>query len=172
MEKNKLIAIAAVAIDGTIGVGDKIPWRIPEDFKHFRNTTMGHTLVVGYNTYITLPEKAFEGRKYLVLNSNSDKAWDCLRDGVIQYNKLPDLLGYLEYLQDVDTVFIAGGAMMYNTLIDYCDKAIITWVYEAPEGDKNFPVAKLFTDFTLLDEGLMCLSTTGIAYKINTYKRK
>jgi len=169
MEKKKLIAIAAVAIDGTIGMGDKIPWKIPEDFKHFRNTTMGHTLIVGYNTYLTLPEKAFEGRKYLVLNSASDESFNVLRENVGQYNNLSDLLGYVEYIKEV--VFLAGGAMMYNTLIDYCDEAIITCVYEICEGDKKFPIEKLTTEFALVKEGLMCISTTGTPYKINTYKR-
>lgn len=66
MANLKYIIIAAVNVDGVIGIDNQIPWRIPEDFQHFRRTTMGNMLLVGYNTFITLPEKAFEGGKYMV----------------------------------------------------------------------------------------------------------
>jgi dihydrofolate reductase len=90
MKHCKLIIIAAVSVDGVIGIGDKIPWRIPEDFQHFRETTMGHMLLVGYNTYKTLPEKAFEGREYIVLNSNNPIV---PRINVYQFSELQTILG-------------------------------------------------------------------------------
>lgn len=66
--KSKLIIIAVVSTDGVIGIDNEIPWRIPKDFQHFRKTTMRHMLLVKYNTYLTLPEKAFESCNYFVLN--------------------------------------------------------------------------------------------------------
>jgi len=168
----KLIAIAAVALDGTIGIGNEIPWKIPEDFKHFRNTTIGHTLLVGYNTYLSLPEKAFEDRRYIVLNSYSERGWDVLREGVIQYNNLNSLLHHLEYLKDVETVFLAGGAMIYDTLINRCDEAIITWVNKTFEkGDKKFPIDKLFTNFEVINDSAWIRSKSETLYKITTYKK-
>ena len=71
MTNCKFILIAAVSVDGVIGIDNEIPWRIPEDFKHFRNTTMGNMLLVGYNTYKTLPAKAFEGREYMVVTGGN-----------------------------------------------------------------------------------------------------
>lgn len=170
--KNNLIAIAAVSTDGTIGIDNEIPWRIPEDFKHFRKTTIGHTLLVGYTTYLTLPEKAFEGRNYIILNSESEKKWDALRDGVVQFNNLNDLSEHLKYLNEKnETVFLAGGAMMYNTFIDQCGESIITWVYkEFPNGNRKFPIDKIFSDFELVKETDISKSVTGLSYKTSYYK--
>ena len=147
MTKPKLIAIAAVALDGTIGIDDKIPWRIPEDFKHFRETTMGNLLIVGNITYHTLPDKAFEGREYIVLNHNRFKTD---RPKVYQFSDIDMVLMLLNNLH-FDKVFIAGGASIYNAMIDYCDEAIIT-VVNSPflNGNKKFPIEKLVSDFEIL----------------------
>jgi len=168
-----LTIIAAVSTNGIIGIDDKIPWYVPEDFKHFKATTINNTVVVGYNTYLTLPEKAFDNRKYVVLNSSSNKHWDVLREGVIQFNDINSLLEHLDYLQNVEKVYIAGGAMLYERLIDYCDQAIITWVDKIYEnGNKMFPIDKLFTNFDGEINQDWELSKSGLKYKITKYYRK
>jgi dihydrofolate reductase len=166
----KLIIIAAVSTDGVIGVDNEIPWRIPEDFQHFRKTTMGNMLLVGYNTFLTLPPKAFEGRSYLVLNS--DNPISNAHTNVYQFKSLETIFGLLDNeLTTVEKVYVAGGAMVYDTLIDYCDEAIITWVDKLlPYGNKRFPIDKLFTNFEeISDEGWQ-RSKTEIRYKIVRYK--
>jgi len=168
----KLIAIAAVALDGTIGIGDNIPWRISEDFKHFRNTTMGHALIMGYNTFKTLPKKALEGRTYVVLNGfqqRDDKSITNHKNVYVvetpeqAFDKLKEL-GF-------DNAFVAGGAMVYDSLLEYCDEAIITWVNKTyPEGDKLFPNYKLLVDFEFVNETQWTKSKEEILYKITYYK--
>jgi len=166
----KLIIIAAVSLDGVIGIDNEIPWRIPEDFQHFRKTTMGNMLLVGYNTYLSLPPKAFEGRTYLVLNDGNPIS--DAHSNVYQFKKLDTIFGLLnDELTTVGKVYVAGGAMVYDTLIDYCDEAIITWVDKLiPYGNKKFPIDKLFTNFEeISDEGWQT-SKTEIRYKIVHYK--
>jgi dihydrofolate reductase len=169
----KFILIAAVSTDGVIGVDNEIPWRIPEDFKHFRNTTMGNMLLVGYNTYKTLPEKAFEGREYMVVHG----------DNPIEYDKNPDIyhfrdLDSITYLledekTDIEKVYVIGGAMVYNTMIDRCDEAIITWVnIGIPNGNKYFPINKLFAYFEVVEDQDWQMSKTGIEYRVVRYRRK
>lgn len=167
----KLIVIAAVSIDGVIGIDNEIPWRIPEDFKHFRNITMGNTLLVGYNTYLSLPPKAFEGRDYIVLNGGNSFNHDD-KSNIQQFkdfNTVYELLMNDE--SNIEKVFIAGGAMIYDTLIDYCDEAIITWVNKIiPNGNKKFPIDKLFANFEVYDDQDWQRSTTGLLYKVTKYK--
>jgi dihydrofolate reductase len=175
MEHCKLIIIAAVSVDGVIGIDNEIPWRIPEDFKHFRNTTMGHMLLVGYNTYKTLPPKAFEGREYIVLNA--DQPIEDLVD-IYQFRNLDMIFSLLNNPNNgVDKIFVAGGAMVYDTLIDYCDEAIITWVnLNLPNGNKRFPIDKLFTNFVAYDNWNCASdewqkSKNNILYKITHYRK-
>jgi dihydrofolate reductase len=169
--KPKLIAIAAVAIDGTIGIDNKIPWKIPEDFKHFRKTTMGSVLIVGATTYHTLPDKAFEGRDYILLSNK--KQFTINRKNVYQFNNIDNMLTFLSNYH-TNKVFVIGGASIYETLIDYCDEAIITMVNMCPDGNKFFPIEKLKNDFKILNENssTWLKNKTGIEYKVIYFKRK
>lgn len=169
--KAKLIAIAAMNQEGVIGVDNDMPWRIPEDFKHFRETTMGHTLVVGMNTYLTLPDKAFEGRKYIVLtrkailNDSIPK-----RDNVVfmNHSSFRDLRESNQ--EQPEVYYIIGGATIYELYIDICDEAIITIVNKKVEnGNKFFPIDDLFANFTALDDTAWITSKNGIEFKIKKY---
>lgn len=168
----KLIAIAAVSLDGVIGVGDRIPWRIPEDFRHFRNTTMGNILLVGKATYLTLPKKAYEGREYIVLNGGA-RIPD-LDPNHFQFSSIDTVLHLLENQNTaIDKVYVIGGASIYKQLLDYCDEAIITWVDKfIPEGDKRFPIMKLLEEFECTNSADWQISETGTQYKIRHYKRR
>jgi dihydrofolate reductase len=172
MKTVKFIIIAAVSVDGVIGIGNEIPWRIPEDFKHFRNTTMGNMLLIGYNTYKTLPAKAFEGREYIVLTGGNPI--EDVSPDIYHFRKLDTILDLLaDNKTNIEKIFIAGGAMVYESLIDYCDEAIITWVDKLiPNGDKKFPIVKLITNFEIYNEQEWQTSKTGERYKVVYYRKK
>ena len=168
----KLIAIAAVSLDGVIGIGDKIPWRIPEDFKHFRDTTMGNVLLVGRATYLTLPPKAYEGREYIVLNGGENIP--DLNFNHFQFSSIDTVLHLLGHENtSIEKVYVIGGASIYTQLIDYCDEAVITFVDKfIPEGDKRFPLMKLLQEFECTNSAEWKMSKSGDQYKIRYYKRK
>ena len=168
----KLILIAAVSMDGVIGIDDKIPWRIPEDFKHFRETTMGNMLLVGATTFLTLPPKAHEGREFIILNNG--KRFDLKDAKYFQFSALDTVMSLITHDNvNLDKVFVIGGASIYEQLIDYCDEAIITWVNKNyPEGNKKFPIDKLFVNFTPIGTTVWMKSKTGFTFKHTNYKRK
>ena len=172
MNNVKLIMIAAVSVDGVIGIDNEIPWRIPEDFKHFRNTTMGNMLIVGYNTFKTLPEKALEGREYIVICG--DNPITNHGKHIYQFRQLDTALDLISDEKTyVEKVFVAGGAMIYESLIDRCDEAIITWVDKTyPNGNKRFPIDKLFTTFVPYSDQEWRKSKTDLLYKVTYYKRQ
>jgi len=172
MEKLKLIAISAVSVDGVIGIDNNIPWYIPEDFIHFRNITINNVVIVGYNTYLTLPPKALDVRKYLVLNGGNH--FENKNHNIAQFSNFDTLKSFIEYHQDElflnKKFFVAGGAMVYDSLIDFCDEAIITWVNKyIPNGNKRFPIDKLFANFEACDEQDWQFSKSGEQYKITRY---
>jgi len=172
MKKVRFIIIAAVSVDGVIGIDNEIPWQIPEDFKHFRKITINNMLLVGYNTYKTLPEIAFEKREYLVLMGDNPIT-DHNDNKVYQFKDLNTILGLFNNETNIEKVFVAGGAMVYESLIDYCDKAIITWVDKIiPNGNKRFPIDKLFTNFEIYHEQEWQTSKTGERYKVAYYRKK
>lgn len=168
----KLIIIAASSVNGVIGIGNDIPWHIPEDFKHYRETTMGHPVIVGLNTFKTLPNKALEGREYLVLCGEGN-LFENDKNNVHLFERMADLMDYINQYEG--EVYVAGGAMMYDQLIDLCDECIMTVVdirYDITDNSKLFPVSKLIKLFETYNVPYdWNVSKNGLKYKFVKYKR-
>ena len=128
----RVVLVAAVADNGVIGVDGDIPWRIPEDFAHFKATTMGHTLVMGRATYESIG-RPLPGRTTVVLSR--DPSWSA--DGVLVASSFEEALALAADLPG--DVFVAGGAAIYALALPYADEQIITEVRLAPEGDTTYP---------------------------------
>ena len=109
--------IAAVARNGVIGADGGIPWHLPEDFAHFKATTLGHTLVMGRATYDSIG-RPLPGRTTIVLTR--DPEWRAL--------------GRAE-----GDVYVAGGAAVYAAALPYADEQLLSEVDLAPEGDTFYP---------------------------------
>ena len=125
-----------VCVDENYGIGkdNSIPWHISADMKHFKNTTMGHTVCMGYNTLMSLPGgKPLEGRDNIIL-------WD--QEGEIEgcrvVHSKEQLLDAVRDLP-TDEVFITGGASVYKMMLPYCDEVILTMVEGVYECDTFFP---------------------------------
>jgi dihydrofolate reductase len=126
------VLIAAVADNGVIGADGDIPWRIPEDFKHFKATTLGHTLVMGRATYDSIG-RPLPGRTTIVLTRDPD--WKV--DGVLVAH---DLDAALALAQDLPgDVMIAGGAQVYAAALPIADEQVLTEVHQSPAGDTFYP---------------------------------
>ncbi|MEN9294799.1 MAG: dihydrofolate reductase type, partial [Pseudomonadota bacterium] len=63
----ELCIIVARAKNGVIGIENELPWKLPEDLKHFKQTTMGHPIIMGRNTWESLG-KALPGRRNIVVS--------------------------------------------------------------------------------------------------------
>lgn len=81
-------AIWAQSLDGIIGDGAGMPWHLPEDLKHFKETTLGSPIIMGRRTWESLPVKPLPGRKNIVLSSREDDEWS---DGASVCRDIPDL---------------------------------------------------------------------------------
>ncbi|MCD4535575.1 dihydrofolate reductase [Nocardioides sp. cx-169] len=128
----RVVMVAAVADNGVIGVDGDIPWRIPEDFAHFKRTTLGHTLVMGRATYDSIG-RPLPGRTTVVLTR--DPSWSA--DGVLVAPSLPFALELADRL-DGD-VMVVGGALVYAEAMPLADEQVLTEVHLTPDGDTFYP---------------------------------
>lgn len=129
--------IAAIGKNRELGKNGDLIWHIPEDLKYFKEKTMGKTIVMGKNTFNSLP-KLLPGRKHVIL-SDDDTFNKDIGDSVVLYNK-EDLMNYLNTDLKNEEVFISGGASMYSMFVDICDKMYLTRICaEDKEADVYFP---------------------------------
>ena len=110
---------------GGIGFNNDLIYDIKEDMKFFKETTMGYKVVMGYNTWKSLPKKPLPGRVNYILYDGEDE--------VIEENENVHVLKNLYQvvkLGSVEDIFIIGGASVYNAMIDndLIDEAYITIV--------------------------------------------
>ena len=127
-----MVLIAAVAENGVIGDAGTIPWHLPDDFAHFKRTTLGHTLVMGRATYESIG-RPLPGRTTVVLTR--DPSWSA--EGVLVATSFDDALALAAELPG--DVYVAGGAAIYALALSYADEQILTEVRLAPEGDTFYP---------------------------------
>jgi dihydrofolate reductase len=123
-------AIAAMSLNRVIGCGNTIPWHLPEDFKFFKATTMGHVLVMGRKTFESIG-RPLPGRQTIVLTRSG---WS--HPGVLVAHGLEDLPLAAD---DPRQVFICGGAEVYRQALPRCAELFLTHVNQVVEGDAFFP---------------------------------
>ena len=154
--------IAAIGKNNELGINGNLIWRFKGDMKFFKETTMGHVVVMGKNTFLSHP-KVLPGRKNIVLTkSNIDN-----KDIEI-YRSIKEFLD--SYKDFNDEIFIIGGASIYNEFIEYAKKMYLT------EIDMNEPNADVFYPNFNKDEweqeALGTNEESNIKYKHVLYKRK
>ncbi|MDX9699485.1 MAG: dihydrofolate reductase [Rhodocyclaceae bacterium] len=128
---SRLILIAAVARNGVIGRENALPWRLKADMRHFRNSTMGHPILMGRKTWESLG-RALPGRRNLVLSRRPDY----VADGGEVFTSLEDALASTT---GADKVFVIGGAELYAQTLARADALMLTEVWTDAEGDARFP---------------------------------
>ena len=120
-----------VAHDKNLVIGNNgtLPWRIPEDLKHFKQTTMGSPLLMGRGVFEELNCKPLPGRDNYVLTSRN-------YDNVICFKSIPEAV---EFLQKYDKVFVIGGGEIYRQMLDMANELIVTEIHAEYDGDTFFP---------------------------------
>ena len=129
-----------MSLNRVIGAGNKIPWHLPEDFKFFKQTTMGHVLVMGRKTFESIG-RPLPGRETIVL---SRSGWS--HPGVRTVANLDELAPLAADRQ----VFICGGAEIYRQALPLCAEIYLTLVKRESEGDAFFP--EFESQFELVEE--------------------
>lgn len=137
----KVSLVAAVAENGVIGADGGMPWHYPADLRHFKQTTMGHPVVMGRRTYESIERRLggpLPGRTNVVLSRRSSLD---LPDGAVHAHDVDEALELAEASleDDLETVYVVGGATVYDAFMDSADELVITRIPETPDGDTRFP---------------------------------
>lgn len=128
--------IVAIARNGVIGKSNgEMSWHVKEEFQHFKNTTLGHPIIMGRKTFETLG-KPLKGRLNIVVSRN--KNYNTKYDDVVVQSSIEDAVEYCRKLL-VEKIFIIGGGEIYKQAIKFVDEMIITFMKFTAEGEVIFP---------------------------------
>ena len=154
--------IAAIGKNNELGKNNDLVWRLKGDMKFFRDTTIGHSIVMGRKTFESLP-KILPGRKHIVISTS-----DIKNDEIELYKSIRDFL--IKYQNVDEDVFIIGGASIYQQFVDLASKMYLTEIDASDEyADVYFP------EFNKEDwdrEELASNQENSINYKHVLYKKK
>ncbi len=125
-------AIVAIGKDGAIGKGNDMLWHLPDDFRHFKQVTMGHPVIMGRNTFESLG-RLLPGRLNIIITRQANYQ---VEGGVV----VDTIARAIEQAAAADQqeVFIIGGGQIYEQSFDLLDKLYLTVV------DATFPEAEVF----------------------------
>ena len=129
-----LSLIAAVARNRAIGKDNQLLWHLPEDMRHFRETTRGKTVIMGRRTWESLPERfrPLPGRLNIVVSRNPGyQAAGATRAGSLQEA--------IEKAGVGDEAFIIGGAELYRQALPLAETLYLTEIAADFDGDTFFP---------------------------------
>lgn len=156
------IIIAAIGKNRELGYQNQLIWSVKEDLKFFKEQTWDHQILMGRNTYHSLPKK-LSHRTYLVLSSRTDYP-----EEVRVFANLDEVLEYVKNI--TEDIYVIGGAQVYQSLLPYTEKMYLTEIDDTTQkADAFFPeFAKEDWDQTLLLEK----ETEEIRYKRYQYTLK
>lgn len=137
-------AIVAVDNDWGIGFNGDLLEHIPADLKYFKQLTSGHTVVMGTNTWNSLPKKPLANRSNIIISS-AQRLIMCKNTLRLH---MEDIIEYFKYTKD--EVFIIGGGSIYKQLLPYCEKVYVTKINKSHENiDTYFPNLDELDEWTL-----------------------
>ncbi len=129
---NNISIIVAIASNRAIGKDMRLLWHLSDDLKRFKKLTTGHTLIMGRNTFLSLPNGALPNRRHIVITDQVEESFEgCEMAGSIE-----------EAVQLAGTdgeCFVIGGGMVYKQFLPLAGKLYLTQVHESFEADTFFP---------------------------------
>lgn len=127
--------IVALGQNGEIGYQNDLIWRIKEDLQFFKNVTMDSYIIMGRNTYESMP-KNLSGRKYIVLSHNEKFN---LQPPKIVSRSISETLSLIAE-EETSKFWVVGGGLIYNIFLPYISLMHITQIQDSfKKADTFFP---------------------------------
>ena len=126
-----------MAENRVIGRGNGLPWRLPDDMRHFMDTTMGHPVIMGRRTFESM-RKPLPGRANIVLTGRPGYA----PQGALVAGSFDAGLAIARgqcALAKRNTAYVIGGARVYEAGLAVATRLHVTWIEAEIEGDTWFP---------------------------------
>jgi len=127
----RVFLVAAVAANGIIGAGGKLPWHLPQDLKHFKALTLGHPVIMGRKTWESLG-RPLPGRENIVVTRSA--GYDAPGASIAA-----SLDAALALCAGEPMAFVIGGSELYAAALPLADGLVLTEIHRDYEGDTRFP---------------------------------
>jgi len=128
----RVYLVAAVAANGVIGAGGKLPWRLPEDLRHFKALTLGHPVIMGRKTWESLALRPLPGRENIVVTRSPGY-------GAPGAHVAASLEAALALCAGESVAFVIGGGELYEAALPLADGLVLTEIGRDYAGDATFP---------------------------------
>jgi dihydrofolate reductase len=124
--------VVAMADNGVIGTDGALPWRIPEDMRHFKALTMGKPCIMGRKTWDSLPKKPLPGRKNIIVTRDREFRAE---GGFVTYS----VEEAIAHANDVEEICVIGGAEIYKAALPRATRVHLTEVHGSFKGNTALP---------------------------------
>ena len=161
----KISIIVAIAENNAIGKENKLLWHISADMKRFKQITAGHTVIMGKNTFFSLPKRPLANRRNIVI---SDDPGDSFPGCEMAYS-IHEAIGKCEAGREN---FVIGGASVYRQFLPHAQKLYITRVHKSFDADTFFPEILPGEWEIIEEENVMNDPQNDFSYSFLTYQRK
>lgn len=143
----RVIGIIACDLHGGIGIQNKVPWYIPDDLTKFKHITMGQTVIMGRNTYESLPPKArpLPGRINIVVTNVPN-----IRHPRVYCTNIYDLLDFIDdaRTRNEKDLYVIGGASIIDELFDEIDMVYLTRIMAVAKCDTYIDLPRIKKTFS------------------------
>jgi len=163
--KPHLYLIAAMSENHVIGIGNRLPWHLPDEWKNFRKVTDGKAFLMGRKSY-DAPDALHSSYRNVVLTEHPETE----QPGNPEYAY--DLETALALLRDENEVFVLGGASVFKQTLPFAEKLFLTIVHAHIDGDASFPALNagewelVNSEYHGIDE------EHAYSFSMNVYERK
>lgn len=162
MDHPRISIIAAMAKNRVIGIANTLPWRLPEDLKHFKALTLGHHILMGRKTYESLG-RPLPGRTNVVITHSQDLQVP----GCLVANSIAKAIAACD---NDNEIFFIGGAELYRQALGVADRIYLTEIKADFAGDAWFP--EFDTNLWQETGRHPCKSESGLEYDFLIYDKK
>jgi len=128
----KISIIVAIADNRAIGKDNKLLWHIPADMKWFRKITAGHAVIMGKNTFLSLPGGPLRNRRNIIISDNPNERFE----GCEMVYSIDEAIRRCD--EDREN-FVIGGASVYRQFLPYTSRLYLTLVHKSFDADTYFP---------------------------------
>lgn len=133
-------------MDGAIGFENQLLYHLNADMKRFKALTIGHTVLMGRNTFESLPNGALTGRRNLVLTHDTSRTFPGAETCV-------SIEEALSLCSPNEQVFVIGGAQVYSQALPMAQRLELTIIHDIPEkADAAFPIFRDSSDWKLISK--------------------
>lgn len=158
-------AIVHADLEWGIGKGNGMMFSLPKDMKFFRETTLGHVVVMGGNTLRSFPNgKPLKNRVNIVLSRGQ------VRDDCVIVHSYEELFEKMKARENED-MYVIGGGEVYCVLLPYCEEALVTKVDAVGGAEVFFPNLDAHPDFVCVEEGEP-IEDNGLIIRFTRYKNE